>query len=190
MRHPSRSLRRALLILTTAAVPLAVALVAFAFLHGPAAPKGGPAAAAPAQPAVLAAAQTPQPAPARGTSRPAPKPRRAAIPPATAVPPAAAGMVVAIDPETGEITMPTPEQMQTLTRQETTGLLRTTAGLQQVRLPDGTVMLDLQGRFLEFAVVQLDAQGRPHFRCLDDPAALRRALLERAPAPAPAAEEK
>jgi hypothetical protein len=192
MRHPTRSVRRALLILVAAALPLALALAAFAFLHGPAARTRGQAPAAPASPPVVAVAQTPQPSPATAaprTSRRAPERHRATAPAAPALT-AAAGMVVAIDPETGALTLPTPEQMLALTPQERTGLLRTTAGLQAVRLPDGTVMLDLQGRFMEFAVVQLDAQGRPYFRCLDDPAALRRALLECAPAPAPAAEEK
>jgi hypothetical protein len=109
--------------------------------------------------------------------------------PASAAP-AAAGMVISIDPETGALVAPTAEQMLRLTPAERTGLMRTAEGLTQVRLPGGGVMVDLQGRFLEFSVVQLDLEGRPRLHCVDDAGTLRALLAPCAPAPTPALEEK
>jgi len=110
----------------------------------------------------------------------------------------AAGMIVAIEPETGALVRPTPEQVlqllpgQTslLTPAERTGLMRTSEGLSETRLKDGSVMLDLQGRFQEFEIVRLDAQGRPHFSSTSDAATARRLLDPATPAPTPNAEEK
>ena len=102
----------------------------------------------------------------------------------------AAGMVVGIDPETGALGMPSPEQMLELTQAERTGMLRTGAGLTEVGLPSGAVMLDLQGQFMEYSVIQLDATGRPTFSCVSGEDLLRRLLAPRAPAPAPAPEER
>ena len=101
-----------------------------------------------------------------------------------------AGMVVGIDPETGALGMPSPEQLLELTQTERTGLLRTGAGLSEKVLPNGAVMLDLQGQFVEYSIVQFDATGRPTFSCVSDANLLRRLLASPAPAPAPALEER
>jgi hypothetical protein len=101
-----------------------------------------------------------------------------------------AGMVIGIDPETGALGMPSPEQMFELTQAERTGLLRTGAGLSEKVLPNGAVKLDLQGQFVEYGVLQLDATGRPTFSCVGDANLLRRLLASPAPAPAPALEER
>lgn len=114
-------------------------------------------------------------------------------PPAAAAPttPAgAAGMVVAIDPATGALVTPTAEQVRTLTAAERTGLMRTSEGLTEVRLPDGGVMLDLQGRFMEYSFVSLDPSGCPHFLCVNDETVLRALLARYAPASTPACEER
>jgi hypothetical protein len=102
----------------------------------------------------------------------------------------AAGMVVGIDPETGVLGMPSPEQMLQLTPQERTGLLRSGEGLTEVRLPNGAMMVDLQGQFMEYSLIRLDPMGRPSFSCVNDEALLRRLLASRAPASSPAPEEK
>ncbi len=110
----------------------------------------------------------------------------------------AAGMIVAIEPETGALVRPTPEQVlqllpgQTsrLTPAERTGLMRTSEGLTETQLKDGSVMVDLQGRFQEFEIVRLDAQGRPHYSSTNDAATARRLLDPATPAPTPNAEEK
>jgi hypothetical protein len=73
---------------------------------------------------------------------------------------------------------------------ERTGLLRTSAGLVERRLADGTVMVDLQGRFREFAVAGADPSGHPRFRCVHDETALRRLLGPWAPVPAQTFVEK
>ena len=72
--------------------------------------------------------------------------------------------------------------------QERNALSRSLDGLLQVRHPDGSVSVDLRGRFQEFAVVRIGADGKPVLRCVEDPISLRRAL---SPAPAvPALEER
>ena len=120
--------------------------------------------------------------PAKTVPTPSPLPSTGSSP--------AAGMVMGIDPETGALGMPSPEQMLELTAQERTGLLRTGEGLSEVRLPSGAVMVDLQGQFMEYSVIQLDATGRPTFSCVSGEDLLRRLLAPRAPAPAPAPEER
>ena len=120
-------------------------------------------------------------------------PAKPVAPPAVAAPttPAgAAGMVVAIDPETGALVAPTAEQVRTLTAAERTGLMRTSEGLTEVRFPDGSVKVDLQGRFMEYSLVQLDRTGCPHFLCVNDEIVLRALLARYAPASTPAYEEK
>jgi hypothetical protein len=99
-------------------------------------------------------------------------------------------MIVAIDPETGALVPPTAEQVRTLTAAERTGLMRTSEGLTEVRLPNGAVMMDLQGRFMEYSFVQLDQAGRPHFFCMNDEIILRALLARYAPASTPVREEK
>lgn len=94
------------------------------------------------------------------------------------------GMVVAIEPETGRLVLPDAEAMLALTQQERTGLLWTSVGLTEVRFPDGTVMIDLQGRFMEFAVAQIGPDGHLQFRCLDGSTALPAPPTPLAPAPA------
>ncbi len=109
-------------------------------------------------------------------------------------------MVVGVDPETGRLGMPSPGQMGQLLPSESlllspaerTGLLRTATGLEAVRLPDGSMKIDLQGRFMDYSVMRLDAGGRPRHGCVDDAAALSRWLggCDDGPAPAPVLEVK
>ncbi len=136
---------------------------------------------------------------AKGRARRHARPPRAAAPhttvaPAPATPPAPAlwapGMIVAVDPETGALVLPSPAEVQRLRGAERTGLLRSSAGLVEQRFPDGTVMVDLQGRFREFTVVQADPSGRPRFECVHDAAALERLLGPCVPAPTPVFVEK
>jgi hypothetical protein len=133
---------------------------------------------------------------ARGPRRTAPRrpaATRPANPPAPAVtlaPAAAAGMIIVRDPETGALVAPTAEQAWTLSAAERTGLSRSTEGLSEVRFPDGRVKVDLQGRFMEYSVVQLDRAGCPHFLCVNDEAVLRALLARLAPTSTPALEEK
>jgi len=70
------------------------------------------------------------------------------------------GMVIGRDPLTGELRTPTPQEVQTMTAL-TPGLLmnRSAAGLQQVLKPDGSVELDLHGRFRSFALAKIAQDG-------------------------------
>ncbi len=79
----------------------------------------------------------------------------------------APGMVIAVDPETGALVAPTGIQRAKLGAAEPTGLLRTDQGLREVRLADGSVMIDLQGRFLEYAVARIGPDGCLRLGCVD-----------------------
>ncbi len=79
------------------------------------------------------------------------------------VPVTFAGMKVAIDPETGKLRPPTPEEAQALS-QAMDARFRT-APLREVKKADGTVMMDLQGQFLEASVVTRNADGTFTHRC-------------------------
>ncbi len=73
-----------------------------------------------------------------------------------------------LDPETGVIGSPGP--LPPLTPEEAK-LLQPTVQEEPVQtiLPDGSVMLDLKGRGQEFYILQLDANGKPVARCVEDP---------------------
>lgn len=98
------------------------------------------------------------------------------------------GMVVGVDPETGRLGMPTRAQTATLLGLPGLALNHSSDGLVPQRMPDGSIVLDLQGRFQEYYLVEVDAAGRVTPHCLGDPAAIRRALAE--PRHAPALEER
>ena len=124
---------------------------------------------------------------ARRAARPRPA---AAHPTAPSAPAGAAALIVAKDPETGALVPPTAEQVLKLTAAERTGLMRTTEGLSEVRYPDGSVKVDLQGRFMEFGVARLEQGCLPRLFWADDEATLRALLARRAPLPTPALEER
>lgn len=107
--------------------------------------------------------------------------RRAKV--AAPLAPAGAGMVVAWDPETQTYGPPSAAQRLALTPAEQTGLNHSFDGLAQEHHADGSVSVDLQGRFREFALVRLGSDGRLVFGCVEDSAALRRALLRPATRP-------
>src|SRR5262245_20725021 len=74
--------------------------------------------------------------------------------------------------------------------QELTGLIRSSVGLERVRLSNGTTMVDARGRFREFVVVSIDAQGVAHIGCLHSEQALRAVLEGRAQAARARFEER
>jgi hypothetical protein len=79
--------------------------------------------------------------------------------------PGSAGMVVAIDPETGALRMPTAEEMQALYATPGDDLNQSSAGLQQVPLAGRGYKVDLQGRFLDYSVVRVGADGKLVYGC-------------------------
>ncbi|NDY94299.1 post-PEP-CTERM-1 domain-containing protein [Wenzhouxiangella limi] len=78
------------------------------------------------------------------------------------------GMTVHIDPKTGEITgyqAPDPRRLPSERLERT--LSRSAAGLQAVTLPDGTVYVDLQGRFGHLQTARVDQSGALEMRCVE-----------------------
>ena len=82
--------------------------------------------------------------------------------------PAAAqgGMLISIDPETGKLGMPTPEQMEAFNANRDPAFDDSDAGLVQVHHPNGAVSIDLQGRFQEYAFVRIAPDGQKIFGCV------------------------
>jgi len=115
-------------------------------------PAPAPAIEAAARPAPAAAASvsTPEPAPVTGT----------------------AGMIATIDPETGRLGRPDAARRAAITRASAGSpfgvpdLDRSDIGLQVVRLPDGTEMVNLQGRFQEHVVARVGPSGRIETDCV------------------------
>jgi hypothetical protein len=81
--------------------------------------------------------------------------------------PAVAGMRVFLDPQTGRRVGPRPLPPQALAALERAMLRRDGAGLVQQILPNGAVLVRLQGRFHNMAVARIDPEGgRSTTRCV------------------------
>ena len=104
-----------------------------------------------------------------------------------------AGVQVSIDPATGRLVPPTPEQRAKLAAALAALIDERTEGLELRRHPDGMLSVDLKGRFRNVAVAVRGTDGNVRLECVETPDALD-ALFERAatvfPRPAPAAEER
>jgi hypothetical protein len=78
----------------------------------------------------------------------------------------AAAMRASIDPETGMLSVnPTPPEPSKMLE---TALSRSSEGLVRETMPNGTVRLNLQGRFMNASVAHLDAQGHVQTSCTED----------------------
>jgi len=121
-------------------------------------------------PALLAMAVVSLAAPALAGDEPAAAAQQeqiAAQATATAAPVAAAGLVAYIDPSTGGLTMTPTEEQRAAMRSALAALVNDSdQGLVEVTLPDGTVMMDLQGRFQEALVVLVAPDGTPRHECV------------------------
>jgi hypothetical protein len=89
---------------------------------------------------------------------------RLAAKPAAAAP-TAAGMVVAVDPETGALRMPTPAEMQALYATPDDALNESGDGLVVEHHANGSVSMNLQGRFASYSVVRMGADGKLIYGC-------------------------
>lgn len=83
---------------------------------------------------------------------------------------AASGAPIAFAP----VFVPTPPLK--LMAAEELAISRSTLDLVPFRLANGAVRLDLRGRFQEFALVSVGADGKLSFHCVDDADVLRRLL--------------
>ncbi len=79
---------------------------------------------------------------------------------------AQAGMRAVIDPETGQLG--TSSGLPAPTAEEKALLQPAQAQPRQVVLPDGSVMVELNGTGQEFAVMHIDAAGKRSVQCVQD----------------------
>ena len=94
---------------------------------------------------------------------------------------------ILINPQTGEIKPLTQEEAQRLANDLAPMLDNATDGLTQVRHADGSVSMDLQGRFQNVTVARLNSDGTVDQSCVDNPRAAAKffrmdpRLIENAP---------
>ena len=143
----------------------AVGALAVALTLAPATPNSAPAiAAAPASVPVSVVAAPVAPvvaaAPVARKARPATRP--------TSFAPAEAGMMIAIDPETGETGMPSAEQLAEMKVNEADAVSRDFAGTPTY-YPNGMISVDLNGRMQDYAVVRPGKDGKPVVGCVQHP---------------------
>jgi hypothetical protein len=92
------------------------------------------------------------------------------------------------DPETGRLTAsPTDAEVSELDRLIDEALDDSTEGLEVQTAPDGSLYLDLQGRFQSVSLATVEPNGRVRLLCTDRPLDAKRRLLD--PAASPAEEE-
>lgn len=94
---------------------------------------------------------------------------------------------ILINPQTGEIKPLTPEEAQRLAADLAPMLDNSTDGLTQVQHADGSVSMDLQGRFQNVTVARVNSDGTIDQSCVDNPRAAAKffridpKLIENAP---------
>jgi len=82
-----------------------------------------------------------------------------------------AGRDVQVDPQTGKIKPLTPEEAKRLADGLKVMLNQSTEGLLEVHHADGSVSMDLQGRFQHVMVARIEADGTLTKSCIDTPEA-------------------
>ncbi len=92
-----------------------------------------------------------------------------------------AGQTVAIDPQTGKLRPPTPEEVRQLTAGLKNMLSRSDQGLTVVTHPNGAESVDLQGRFQSVTLAKINQDGSASERCVTSMQQAREFLM---PAPA------
>ena len=85
--------------------------------------------------------------------------------------------------------MPTAGQLAELSALERNMTSHSDEGLVVTHHPDGSMSMDLQGRFQEFTTVRIGPDGKLIFQCTDNAAAVKRALADTRPAPTALEEE-
>jgi hypothetical protein len=166
----------------------AFALVASSITLRPSAPSG-PEAAAVAAPRPPASAPAPEGPAEREPAAPIPGDAIAGTPAPRALP-GAASMILRVDPETGQLTLPEPALDRALTIEEMQALARAEAeGLVTLRHPDGSETLNHEGRFADHSIARVGPDGKVSFQCVLGEGQLAHAL-RLTPTAAPAAEEQ
>jgi len=80
--------------------------------------------------------------------------------------PGAAAMRISIDPETGAL-VPGKVPVAKLDAELEEALSRSGEGLVEVHHPDGSVSIDLQGRFQNASMARIDSSGKLHTTCVN-----------------------
>ena len=81
------------------------------------------------------------------------------------------GQDIQIDTQTGQVKPLTPQEAQKLAEGLAPMLDRSTDGLVQVRHADGSVSMDLQGRFQDVAGARVNSDGIVEQSCVNNPQA-------------------
>lgn len=82
-----------------------------------------------------------------------------------------AGQDVHVDSQTGKMKALTPEEAQKLAAALKQMVNQSTEGLEQVHHADGSVSMDLEGRFQNVAVARVNEDGSVSQSCVDNPEA-------------------
>ena len=82
-----------------------------------------------------------------------------------------AGQDVKVDGQTGEIQPLTPQEAEKLAEGLKPMLNQSTEGLVQVHHPDGSVSVDLEGRFQDVTVARVNKDGTVSQSCVNNPKA-------------------
>ena len=101
-------------------------------------------------------------------------------------PSAMGGMVVGIDPETGMLVMPAPEQLERLLARRQARIAAPRPA--PIRRANGTLSLDVGTWMLDYAYVHLGPDGRPIMGCAEGHDAATHAV--QSPAPPAALEDR
>lgn len=71
-----------------------------------------------------------------------------------------------VDPKTGKLRQPTSDEIQSLTQSLEPALSHSSEGLTEVRNADGSVSVDLQGRFQDAVLAKVNPDGSVEQRCV------------------------
>lgn len=82
------------------------------------------------------------------------------------VPVNASGQQVAVDKQTGKLRQPTAEEAKQLIDGLAPLVNTSTEGLTAVRREDGSLSVDLQGRFMSVAVAKVGSDGKVEQKCV------------------------
>ena len=75
-------------------------------------------------------------------------------------------MVVAIDPETGTLGLPSPGQMSAIQARRAEAFRLSPDGLVEIRRPDGAVGLVLGSRSQSYSLARTGPDGHSEYRCV------------------------
>lgn len=129
------------------------------------------------------------PLPTTAGEPPATAPSPAVVPVLTSAPsPADGGMIVTRDPETGALTVPTPEQRHELLPEEFGAALLSDQPLFEEEMPGGGIMIRLDGLLMDYVLVTRDANGKLSVTCVHEADAAARLVADGSAAPAASPE--